>query len=251
MTDTIDIQFDRETQKRIERMVKKIDAVESKQPVDREAQAALYDELEDKFSRMEQAVVTRQLDRLAEQRYQPVEPEDGWYVPPKPEPVAPVKIEVAHTPRRTRIKVSTGEVDLLAEAILATLRDRDALTKGEILKAIGGETPKPVAWNKAIASLIESKKIQTIGKKRGTRYALYGKKVTVKKLTPQAPEVISVKAAVIGILKSAGSPLSRSDVFQVTGPIQQEIWLMAMRELEAEGKVIKTGNKRGTKYEAK
>lgn len=236
--------------KRMQRMVKKINAIEAVDAIDRDKQAAAYVEL-DEFTPVEQAYVIRELDKLASERYPIIEPEGGFYVPPKPEP-APAPVAVTpRVERKRREKINDGEVKLLGEAILSILKDaKNGMTKGEIVKNLGGEAPKASVWNKAIASI--DSKIQSVGKKRGTRYALAGKKVTIKRLMPQDDVVTGAKAQILDALREIDAPAGRSQVFETIGRvIPQDVWMMAVAALIDEGRVTKTGVKRGAKYEVK
>lgn len=245
-----DIYFDAATTRRLDKMVKRIDAIEAADSVDRAAQNEAYLAL-DEFTPSEQEYVGLALDKLAADRNKAVEPEGGWYVVPKPERRVEAPRPVVSTePRQTRTRVNDGDVNLLAEAILSVIGAKDALTKGEVLKRVGGEAPKASVWNKAIASLLENNKVQVNGKKRGARYSLFGKKVTIKRLMPEDDAVIVAKSKICKALDKIGEPAGRAKIFETMGEvIPQDVWMMAVTELEkTDGKIVKTGIKRGAKY---
>lgn len=164
--------------------------------------------------------------------------------------------ETVVTPRprrekRTRAEINDKEVRHTADCIVELVGD-GVMSKGEIMREFGDAAPRVSLWNKAIALLIESKELQINGQKKGARYSKYGKAVTIKRLLPESDEVTEAKAEVLKMLtkfKGTG-PLGRSEIFTHTGTIDQPVWIMAVKELIAEGKVVQTGIKRGAKYEA-
>lgn len=165
-------------QRRMEILVEKMKKVHLSEPVDYYAAYKLYRESEDDFDHDQREWMRSQLGKPSGGLLMPAAPKDGFPEPPRPSSdnsEAPKKI-VPKKKRGERIEISDKEIKHLADWIEKIVAD-NIYSKSQIISEMGDDPPKASLWIKATHLLIEDKRLQMTGIKKGARYSKFGTKV--------------------------------------------------------------------------
>lgn len=142
---------------------------------------------------------------------------------------------------RTAHPVDNG----LVEQLTSIVKKLKVTTRGEMIKELGYE-PTASAWSKAVDAMLRGGEIVMTGKRRGTKYSVAG--ATVERVAPVVDTNVAEYAeTVLAFMKNGGENFSRAQITTEL-PIDNGTYQAAMRLLVESKKVIKTGAKRGTRY---
>jgi hypothetical protein len=147
------------------------------------------------------------------------------------------------TPQR-RGRVAVPVNNDAVSTFINVVKDKKVATKSDVVSILG--EIKASEWNKIVKAALATGEIESHGVRRGTKYTVPGFKV--EKVAPKDDVKVQEYAKIVfDAMTVTDGPVARAHILS-TYPTDNATYQAAMKFLVTEGKVVKTGAKRGTRY---